>query len=280
MSRRARNVTIDDMGGDGLTGAIPSYVATGNASPWRIRPADPCSLCKANPDGTRIHLGTWHDGTYEPGGGSSTVSFFFTGRAIYIYGILTNSVPGNNEIHLQFHIDGSPVGRFDRKPDTSSGAPTYVYNQVVYANSSLVDSGEHNFLIVNGGGSEESLFLFDYAVYTTTASIGDDTQSTTTSETAKFHSAASASSGQTDFTSSPSANRVQTIAGSTTSIDSGSGSIPTAAPPPDSLKPSTKVTVIAATTTTVTILAIAFVICIVQRRRRRRRNQTNLFPTR
>ncbi|KZV89136.1 hypothetical protein EXIGLDRAFT_838695, partial [Exidia glandulosa HHB12029] len=293
------NVTIDDTGGDSLTGAKPLYTESGNAYNWRGRPSqDPCPSCVANLDTTQTHLGTWHDGTCDEGG-ISTVSFSFSGSAVYVYAVLPNAVPGNSATHLAFHIDRSLVGTFIRQPNTSSSAPAYVYNQLVYANVSLgggVDSGvERNFLIVNGGGADASLFLFDYAMYTG-RSVGSTAGSTTASnipETFAFHSAerspvasVSSSSNILNMNITPSTSTSNRAQSSSVILATATATnIPTDAPDTPLAETSessdrtgdhssrTTSIVIATTTTTVTIIVIVLVLVIVRRRRRRRRSR-------
>ncbi|KZV89135.1 hypothetical protein EXIGLDRAFT_838694 [Exidia glandulosa HHB12029] len=172
-----RNVSIDDTVGDEITGVAPIYSVAGDARSWHARPADPCSICWANPDQGLARNNTWHDGT-NSGNGSSSISFNFTGTAIYIYAILANvESQAPVQTHLLFYSDGRLIGQFDH--NSTASEPTYTYDYPVYVNTSLGSQQERAFEIVNGNNNTGtwSIILFDYAIYTTSDELDQtDTQ--------------------------------------------------------------------------------------------------------
>jgi len=64
--------------------------------------------------------------------------------------------------NLTFSIDGVQVGDFSYNPD---GSDAYVYNALVYANTSI-PNGNHTFVLHVPQGANASLVLFDYIEYT------------------------------------------------------------------------------------------------------------------
>ncbi|EJD35727.1 hypothetical protein AURDEDRAFT_175177 [Auricularia subglabra TFB-10046 SS5] len=121
---RVLNVTIDDTLGDARTSQKPRYEAAAPPD-WRARSVggSPCQICTAQPDGTRIYNGTWHDKTTyidEP----DTISIDFNGTAIYLFCILPNGIYNTiNTTRLSFYMDGSstPVGHFLHELDATQG---------------------------------------------------------------------------------------------------------------------------------------------------------------
>jgi hypothetical protein len=87
------------------------------------------------------------------------------GSAVYIYGILSHSKTYPvSQVDLYFFIDGVQVGTFNMAPD---GDSTYSYNQLLYANSSMVYAS-HAITLQNGRvGGPISLTLLDYLIYST-----------------------------------------------------------------------------------------------------------------
>ena len=83
--------------------------------------------------------------------------------AIYAYCILDNHINYGTLTNLTFSIDGVQVGSYSHSPD---GSGTYLYNTLVYANTSI-PNGDHTFVIhTTGNQTISSLTLFDYVVYT------------------------------------------------------------------------------------------------------------------
>ncbi|XP_006463499.1 hypothetical protein AGABI2DRAFT_179834 [Agaricus bisporus var. bisporus H97] len=132
------------------------------------------SNCTARLDETRAYMTTWHDGTFDPGLGTVVSSntpdevlyaeFNFTGVAVYVYCILSNSkeFPSGSS-DMAFYVDGEQKGAFVRDAD---GSPGYIYDFPVFVASSLPD-GEHRLLIQSGRkGGKKVLTLLDRIVYT------------------------------------------------------------------------------------------------------------------
>jgi hypothetical protein len=86
----------------------------------------------------------------------------FKGTAVYAYCILSNHVSFDSFTHLVFSVDGERVGSFLHNPDRSA---TFLYDQLVYANSSLTNT-DHVFVIHVPSGQTPTLTLFDYVRYT------------------------------------------------------------------------------------------------------------------
>jgi hypothetical protein len=123
-----------------------------------------------------------------------TLSFNFTGSAIYVYGIqplgvataATNNTPTN--MNLTFTLDSEPMGDFK-----TTGSPTsagYNSNQSVFSRSDL-EEAPHELVIHVG---QNSTFIFDYLVYstvnTTTTSAGASTPSPSINPKVKKHNIA------------------------------------------------------------------------------------------
>lgn len=87
------------------------------------------------------------------------------GSAVYVYGILSNANDNpNGNADQKIFINSRQVGTFKHVPD---GTGSFVYNALLYANSSL-PYGSHTLMIQNGEqGDLSSLILLDYFVYTT-----------------------------------------------------------------------------------------------------------------
>lgn len=81
-----------------------------------------------------------------------------------MYGILSNANndPSGNSDQV-FFVDGQKAGTFQHNP---SGDGSFVYNALLYANTTLSD-GQHTIQVQNGqSGDLSSLILFDYLVFT------------------------------------------------------------------------------------------------------------------
>ncbi|KAK7694205.1 hypothetical protein QCA50_001385 [Cerrena zonata] len=154
------NVTVDDAGSDPYTGAQIVY-SPSNA--WSLGPA--CTVCTAHPDPKRAFNGTWHDGFFDPNTNNVlTASFQFDGSALYVNCILSHL--GSNPdgtTNMLFFLDGEFMGSYQQFPN---GDPTYEFNTMVYANSSI-PNGHHTFTIQNGQlQAPGSLVLLDSIMYT------------------------------------------------------------------------------------------------------------------
>ncbi|KIJ52528.1 hypothetical protein M422DRAFT_243315 [Sphaerobolus stellatus SS14] len=146
------NVTVDDTSSLLVYAPTPGIWSQGNQ----------CSGCSTKPNPQMMLDGTWHDGQYVPKGTSSgatgplTITFTFTGTAIYAYGAV------HSFMDMTFLIDGQSVGQFTADPTD------YLYNVTLFAHTGL-SSGQHTFVLMAGssdGSGQISLVLFDYLVYT------------------------------------------------------------------------------------------------------------------
>ena len=163
------NRTIDDQYGDEETRTHIAYVP-----PLSWAQGSRCSSCAFHPgnvDVSKTHDGTWHGSTYHPEGSLHEVSVKFIGVAVYVYGIIPNSMSAGSTsvttyVNLSFVLDDEHVGRYVHQPNDSS---VIEYSVPVYVNTSL--SNEGHSLSIQLGGSSSSLFLFDYVVYTTVEAI-------------------------------------------------------------------------------------------------------------
>lgn len=119
-------------------------------------------------------------------------SSLIEGTAIYLFSIIplfpapANTTPTST--NLSFALDGQPHGRFIHLPDaTTAGTPTvnsstvdkFLPNVTVFVATALNDT--NHTLVVSIG--DDSVFLFDYAIYTvgkSDAELGDNTGSNET----------------------------------------------------------------------------------------------------
>ncbi len=86
-SPSSSNITIDDSSPDPLTGALIDYGPPGTT--WNI--GQNCPTCFAQPDPSQPFDGTWHDGTFLPGGPVLTASVSFTGESC-IFLVMTEKI--------------------------------------------------------------------------------------------------------------------------------------------------------------------------------------------
>ncbi|EKM60262.1 uncharacterized protein PHACADRAFT_203507 [Phanerochaete carnosa HHB-10118-sp] len=165
------NVTVDDAGTDRLTGLGFSYSPL---SDWNFGPN--CTECVAQLNRSQLHMGSWHDATYDGSNGPRTelqsATLGFNGSAIYVYGVIVTSplIPfgDTSSTHLGFFIDDQLVGTFNNTPAGNGSNPAaFKYNVTLYSNRSL-PHGPHTFVLQNGlDGGPASIVLFDYLVYST-----------------------------------------------------------------------------------------------------------------
>lgn len=160
------NRTIDDEHGDEVTGVKPTYLPDDNT--WRQ--GSSCSSCSITPivDREQVLDRTWHDATYHHLESSGLIiEATFNGTAVYVFNLIAPDVPQRPKVtltSLAFYIDEHYAGGFIHTPEPA--APDILYNVPVYANSSLSSDHEHTIQIV-ASGSQDSLVLFDYIIYTT-----------------------------------------------------------------------------------------------------------------
>ncbi|KAI0756226.1 hypothetical protein C8Q80DRAFT_1091458, partial [Daedaleopsis nitida] len=157
------NHTIDDELGDEVTGLKPRYLPDGDT--WSK--GSSCSQCTITRivDTAQVFDSTWHDTTYFVGTSPGVaIEASFNGTAVYVFNIIANILPNASVTftNLTFYIDDRYVGAFSHTPH--SGPPDLLYHVPVYTNSSLTDD-EHTIRIL-ADGSQNSLVLFDYIIYT------------------------------------------------------------------------------------------------------------------
>ncbi|KAF9463809.1 hypothetical protein BDZ94DRAFT_590812 [Collybia nuda] len=175
------NVTIDD------TVASPNgeTVTYDPSSAWNSQGFCPRGPCTISPDTSRLQFGTWHESTFHQDPGlandfpnqplSATANFH--GSAVYVYAVLPPATGTKApSAAITFYIDGVLVDEFSH----SSGLD-YVYDFLVYANSSL-SFDSHEIRIVNGKvDGVVSLFILDRIVYSTTSDDLSDPSLSSTS---------------------------------------------------------------------------------------------------
>ena len=162
------NRTIDDELGDSVTGIKPSYFP-----PDRWNQGAQCSGCHIGPfnvDVLQVFERTWHDTTYRPGGPDHEMRVKFTGTAVYLYFLVPKGLPSTTTMmNTTFFLDGELDGEFFHAQDSGE---EFQYRVPVYSKEQL-ENREHSFML-RATGTNESLVLFDYLVYTAetdTASI-------------------------------------------------------------------------------------------------------------
>ncbi|KAJ3903873.1 hypothetical protein F5879DRAFT_802781 [Lentinula edodes] len=153
----AVNRSIDDTLGDSVTGQRPIFLPT-TPGVWEDE------TCAGNAFG-----GTYTAATYNSGLQNISITFDFTGTAIYVYFILANNpAPGiTATTAANFTLDGSLVGTFNHSPNTSTSAPDFQFNQSALAFSKDgLKNITHQMVISTSGLSEDVWVNFDYALYT------------------------------------------------------------------------------------------------------------------
>ncbi|KZT74171.1 hypothetical protein DAEQUDRAFT_761607 [Daedalea quercina L-15889] len=155
----ATNRTIDDTYGDSVTGALPSY-----SESWNI--GQECTGCRVQPSPSDVFRGSWHDTTSDnPNTTTHSVTLSFQGTAIWVYCVLVNSGEAYITIYsnMSFELDGSLAGTFSHVPNPD--AQQYLYNQTVFGKTGLSNT-DHTLVMTAELGSEASVLLFDWAMYT------------------------------------------------------------------------------------------------------------------
>ncbi|EIW63887.1 uncharacterized protein TRAVEDRAFT_111481, partial [Trametes versicolor FP-101664 SS1] len=170
------NHTIDDKYGDSSTGIIPTYRPKEN---WAY--GDTCRSCNLYPanlghippgslngtavDTAQVFNGTWHDTTQSPGSPPRNITVQFVGQAVYVFNIIANIVPfTSTNTSLVFSLDDKIVGQYVHPADPFG--PELMYNVAVYTNHSIPHDNHTLVISTKAEGTESSLVLFDYVVYT------------------------------------------------------------------------------------------------------------------
>ncbi|KAJ7684402.1 hypothetical protein DFH06DRAFT_1027286 [Mycena polygramma] len=151
------NRTIDDEFGDSVTGVLPSY------SPFWKQGASCGGNCSLHPDPALAFNHTWHDSSQFPASQAESVSLDFVGTAVWVFCIVPPLLPNNiTRYNLSFNLDsGAHLGRFVYSPTGGE----FLYNVPVVSLPSLPNAS-HSLLISTDDSISGSVFLFDYAVYT------------------------------------------------------------------------------------------------------------------
>ncbi|KAF9497112.1 hypothetical protein BDN71DRAFT_636748 [Pleurotus eryngii] len=156
-----QNVTIDDRFGDELTHIVPTFTPVDG---WWLGGAGGTGGF-AKPSASLAYNKTWLDSTHEVGEVERMINFGFTGVSLYVYFIIANSQDFSAFTDYKFLMDGELVGTYTHYVEKPSG---YLYNTPVYVNRTLKNEF-HNFSIVVDSTEQPVLLLFDYAIYTVTA---------------------------------------------------------------------------------------------------------------
>ncbi|KAF7353824.1 hypothetical protein MVEN_01068000 [Mycena venus] len=154
------NRTIDDQFGDSVSGVLPSY------SPAQVwNEGTSCENCTIHPDPALAFNHTWHDSSQFPTEEPVSVSLDFTGTAVWVFCIVPPIITGKiTRYNLSFNLDaGAHQGQFSYTPTSSS---EFLYNVPVVSLPSLPNTA-HTLSILTDDSTDGSIFLFDYAVYTT-----------------------------------------------------------------------------------------------------------------
>ncbi|KAF5388896.1 hypothetical protein D9757_005057 [Collybiopsis confluens] len=157
---KAVNRSIDDTLGDSVTRQRPLFLPS-TVGIWEDVT---CKECALRPSIQDAYDQTWTAATYRPPMGNMSISFPFTGTAIYVFFILSNVSSENSTTAANFTLDGVVEDAYRHSPDPN--APDFQFNEsaLAFAQTGLENS-THNLLISTSG--DETIFVnFDYALYT------------------------------------------------------------------------------------------------------------------
>ncbi|KAF7294608.1 hypothetical protein MIND_00997400 [Mycena indigotica] len=158
------NRTIDDNFGDLVTGLQPIYTPDGY---WSFDST--CSSCVFRPDPKLAFNGSWHDSSQFVNTAPVSVTLSFSGTAIYVFCIVPPIIQGTiSRYRLNYTLEtiaatsktSTMTGNFSLDPRSTTD---YQYNVPVVSISGL-DNTAHTLRVST---NDASVFLFDYAVYTT-----------------------------------------------------------------------------------------------------------------
>ncbi|GJE89328.1 hypothetical protein PsYK624_054270 [Phanerochaete sordida] len=189
------NITVDDQGVDPTTGNFISRTSG-------MSLGQNCNAsCDARPDASQAFNGTWLDTTFDPSRNDGhnipqNATFSFTGSAVYVYGIQSQSVEVPlSDADIFFYVDGTSKGNYAFSATGPQNA--YTYDQPLFYTDNLNES-HHTLVIQNGRiGGGLSLMLLDSIVYTR-----DDVSEIVPSTTSGI-SATAPSLAATSITSAP-----------------------------------------------------------------------------
>ncbi|KAF5388955.1 hypothetical protein D9757_005059 [Collybiopsis confluens] len=193
---KAVNRSIDDTLGDSVTGQRPLFLPP-TVGVWEDAT---CAECTLQPPIQDAYDQTWTAATYRPPMGNMSISFPFTGTAIYVFFILSNIITHNSTTAANFTLDGVLEGAYLHSPDPN--APAFQFNESALAFTQTGLENSTHYLLISTSGDETIFVNFDYALYTfeeedntsipssSSTELSSATGSSTTSNTAK-HSASS-----------------------------------------------------------------------------------------
>ncbi|KAJ3770466.1 hypothetical protein FB446DRAFT_744175 [Lentinula raphanica] len=159
------NRSIDDTLGDSVTGDRPTYLP-GTSGVWED---NTCAGCALAPATAKAFDGTYTAATYNPNLNNISISFDFTGTAIYVFFILANNPdPGvSASTAANFTLDGNLVSTFNHSPNSSSSAPNFYFNDSALAFSKTGMKNISHQMVISTSGLNSNYYLnFDYALYT------------------------------------------------------------------------------------------------------------------
>ncbi|KAF5388974.1 hypothetical protein D9757_005067 [Collybiopsis confluens] len=226
------NRSIDDTLGDSVTGQRPTFLPS-TSGVWED---NTCSGCALIPDISDAFARTYTAATYNPNLKNISISFDFTGTAIWIFFILANDPnPGiSASTSVNFTLDGQLIDTFTHTPDTSAADAFYFNDSALAFSKTGMENLTHQMVISTSGLNSDYYLNFDYALYTFQ----------------RAEVARSSSSSATSGTPSPSSS-------SSSSLPSSSSSAPVGA-------------IVGGAVGGIVVLALVVALLLCRRRRRRR----------
>jgi hypothetical protein len=114
---------------------------------------------------------------------------------MYVYGIVPNTVAGTaTVVNLTFTLDGKPAGKYFHAPDASNNI---AYNVSLFSQAGLANGAHYLTATATPGPTLPSLFMFDYAVYTSEEFVASESSSGTGTASPTSVSSTSSSSAAT-----------------------------------------------------------------------------------
>ncbi|KIK58834.1 hypothetical protein GYMLUDRAFT_245909 [Collybiopsis luxurians FD-317 M1] len=238
---QAVNRSIDDTLGDSVTGQRPLFLPS-ISGVWED---NTCKGCALQPPTSNAFDGTYTAATYNPGLNNISITFEFTGTAVYVFFILANALaPGiTATTAASFILDGFIAGSFTHSPDSS--APAFQFNALVFSETGL-ENISHQLVINTVGYSDDIWVNFDYALYTleaaVTSSLSPTSSSLVTLSTPTSSTPTPSSPLSSPSLSSPSSTSLFSPSLSSSSSSSSSPSSPSlSSPSPAPLLPSSSI---------------------------------------
>ncbi|KAF9030411.1 hypothetical protein BDP27DRAFT_1246162 [Rhodocollybia butyracea] len=160
---QAVNRSIDDGFGDSVTGQKPVFLPI-TPGVWANQS---CTSCAIQPPTSDAFDNTYTAATYHPALDNISITFDFTGTAVYIFFILVNR-PANQvtaTTAVNFTLDGSLIGNFNHSPNST--LPEFQFNANALAFSTTGLKNASHRMVISASSPRESIFVnFDYALYT------------------------------------------------------------------------------------------------------------------